>query len=85
MRLTTRSKLFGQEIWIIVDLLVEKYNSVAVFSFGSRARGDLKPWSIYDLSIIADLNEQYLDRIRDMLSALNEVDLQLKASPFKRG
>jgi len=54
MRLTTRSKLFGQEIWIIVELLVEKHNSVAVFSFGSRARGDFKPWSIYDLSIIAD-------------------------------
>jgi hypothetical protein len=82
MRLTTRSKLFGQEIWIIVELLVEKHNSVAVFSFGSRARGDLKPWSIYDLSIIADLNEQYLDKIRDMLSALNEVDLPVEPHSF---
>lgn len=52
-----RNKLFGQEIWKIVELLKKKYNLVAVILFGSRARGDFKPWSDYDLLIIADFTE----------------------------
>jgi len=42
----------------------------AAIFFGSRARGDHGPWSDYDLLLIGDFNEPYLDRLKTLLDDL---------------
>lgn len=54
----------------------------AVILFGSRARGDFKPWSDYDLLIIADFKEKYLDRIGKILELLSDIPLNIEPHPY---
>ncbi len=53
-----------------VKRLIESYRVHAIILFGSRARRDHKPWSDYDLLIIGDFKEKFLDRIGKMLEIL---------------
>lgn len=53
-----------------VNKLRENYRIHAIILFGSRARKDHKPWSDYDLLIIADFSEKFLDRIGKLLEIL---------------
>jgi predicted nucleotidyltransferase len=48
--------------------------------FGSRARGDYKPWSDYDILVIADFNEEYLERIRKIYEI---VDPRVEVHPYR--
>jgi len=52
------------ETWLkeVVERLVSELRPIAVILFGSRARGDWKPWSDYDLLIVAEFKERYMDR-----------------------
>ena len=54
----------------VVRLLRDNLSLIAVILFGSRARKDWGPWSDYDLLIIADFQEKYLDRIGNILIVL---------------
>ncbi|MEM1513262.1 MAG: nucleotidyltransferase domain-containing protein [Candidatus Jordarchaeales archaeon] len=54
-----------------MDKLKKNYKLIAVILFGSRARGDFKPWSDYDLLVIADFSEKYLDRVGKLLEILD--------------
>ena len=65
-----------------VDILVSKYEPVAIILFGSRARGDYKPWSDYDLLIIARFDKNYLDRIGEILTALSEIKIPVEPHPY---
>ena len=66
----------------IVNRLTGKLCVKAIVLFGSRARGDWGPWSDYDLLIIADFREQYLDRIKMILDMLGDVPLAIEPHPY---
>ncbi|MEM0302986.1 MAG: nucleotidyltransferase domain-containing protein [Archaeoglobaceae archaeon] len=53
-----------------VNKLKKSYKVHAIILFGSRARKDHKPWSDYDLLIIADFKEKFLERIGKLLELL---------------
>ncbi len=65
-----------------VKLLTRKLNVKAVILFGSRARGGWMPWSDYDLLIIADFKERYLDRISKVLDILKNIHLPIEPHPY---
>ena len=66
----------------IVKKLGEKYRLHAVILFGSRARGDWGPWSDYDLLVIADFQQPYLQRIADVLETVGDTDLPMEIHPY---
>jgi len=66
----------------VVKCLVRKLNVKAIILFGSRARGDWGPWSDYDLLIIADFGEKYLDRIKTILEILSDIPLNVEPHPY---
>ena len=66
-----------------VEKLVRRLGRVhAVILFGSRARGDWLPWSDYDLLIIADFDEPYLERLRRILDLLADTPLPIEPHPY---
>jgi len=54
----------------------------AIVLFGSRARGDWTPWSDYDILIVAQFNERYLDRIARILELLSDIPLEIEPHPY---
>ncbi len=66
----------------VVEYLLKKINLKAVILFGSRARGDWKPWSDYDILIIADFKERYLDRLKTVLEMVDNVSLEIEPHPY---
>lgn len=54
----------------------------AIILTGSRARGDYKPWSDYDLVVIADFKEKYLDRVGRVLEILDDIQLNIEPHPY---
>ena len=50
--------------------------------FGSRSRGDWKPWSDYDLLIIADFEEGYMERIPKILELLSDIPAHVEPHPY---
>jgi len=53
-----------------VEKLRNRYELHAVILFGSYARGDQKPWSDYDLLVIAEFEEKYLERFKKLFEVL---------------
>jgi len=66
----------------VIKCLVRKLDVKAIILFGSRARGDWGPWSDYDLLIIADFREKYLDRIKTILDILSNIPLNVEPHPY---
>ena len=50
--------------------------------FGSRSRGDWKPWSDYDLLIIAEFEEDYMSRIPRILELLSDIPAHVEPHPY---
>lgn len=65
-----------------VDKIVSRFRVYAVILAGSRARGDYKPWSDYDLVVLADFKERYLDRIKNLLEVLDDEWLNIEPHPY---
>ena len=57
----------SDELKEYVERVSRKVRLHAVILFGSRARGDYGPWSDYDLLLIGDFKEPYLDRLKTLL------------------
>ncbi len=66
----------------VVERLVRKLGVKAIILFGSRARGDWLPWSDYDLLVIADFKEKYLDRLRRILEIVSDVPVNIEPHPY---
>ena len=66
----------------VVKRLISKVRVKVVILFGSRARGDWLPWSDYDLLIIADFKEKYLDRIKSVLEAIGDIPIDIEPHPY---
>ncbi|ADI31179.1 nucleotidyltransferase domain-containing protein [Staphylothermus hellenicus] len=65
-----------------VNRLVKILNVKGIILFGSRARGDWMPWSDYDILIIADFKEKYLDRIKTVLDIIGDIPLNIEPHPY---
>ncbi|RLE47898.1 MAG: nucleotidyltransferase domain-containing protein [Candidatus Methanomethylicota archaeon] len=72
----------SQELQKAVQALTSSYKIHAIILFGSRARGDHKPWSDYDLLIIGEFDKPFLDRIGDVLKTLEEIKLPIEPFPY---
>ena len=70
----------------LLDELVERLRRLpglrAVVLFGSRARGDWGPWSDYDVLVIADFREGYLDRLARVLELLADLPAPVEPHPY---
>ena len=68
----------------VVNRLVTKLPArvKAIILCGSRARGDWTPWSDYDLLIIADFREKYLDRIKNILEIIGDLYIDVEPHPY---
>ncbi len=54
----------------------------AIILFGSRARGDWGPWSDYDILVVAEFKEKYLDRIARVLELLSDLPVGVEPHPY---
>ena len=70
------------QLKLVIDALKKRYDLIAVILFGSRARKDHKPWSDYDLLIIADFESPYLERISEVLEVLKDIRLPIEPHPY---
>lgn len=50
-----------------VDKVARKFEAQCVILWGSRARGDHTPTSDYDIIVIADFKEKFLDRLTTLM------------------
>ncbi|MEM3691500.1 MAG: nucleotidyltransferase domain-containing protein [Candidatus Korarchaeum sp.] len=71
-----------EELREVVRRIRERYDTVAVILFGSRARGDHMPWSDYDILVIADFGEGYLDRIGALIELLGDLRIAVEPHPY---
>lgn len=72
----------NEELMKATKKILEKFHVDAIILFGSRARGDYKPWSDYDVLIIANFEEKYLDRIAKILELLDEIKITIEPHPY---
>ena len=71
-----------RDLEYIVEKLRNKYKLIGVVLFGSRARGDYKPWSDYDVLIIGVFDKPYLERLRDVLETLSDISISVEPHPY---
>lgn len=71
-----------RELHEFVRRITRSLKVYALILFGSRARGDYKPWSDYDILIIADFESRYLDRIGKILELIDGVGLNIEPHPY---
>ena len=62
--------------------IIKVFNVKAIILFGSRARGDWGPWSDYDLLIIGDFRERYLDRLKRILDVIGDIPIPIEPHPY---
>lgn len=65
-----------------VKLITGAFNVHVIILFGSRARGSYLPWSDYDLLVIGDFDEPYLDRIGSLLYLLEGLPIPIEPHPY---
>lgn len=72
----------GQELFERIErykeLLIKAFNPSAVILFGSVAKGDINEGSDVDLVVIADFQEDFLDRIKRLLDLNDDPALPLE-------
>jgi predicted nucleotidyltransferase len=71
-----------KELGEVVNCLRQRFKLYGVILFGSRARGDFKPWSDYDLLIVGEFNKSYLDRLGEVLEVLSCTNLPIEPHPY---
>ena len=65
-----------------VERVSSRIKLYAAILFGSRARGDHKPWSDYDLLLIGEFSEPYLERIKLLLELAQGIKLPIEPHPY---
>lgn len=65
-----------------VRRITSRYRVEAIVLFGSRARGNHRPWSDYDLLVVADFEEKYLDRFLKIYELTDDLGLNIEPHPY---
>ncbi|MCX8193415.1 MAG: nucleotidyltransferase domain-containing protein [Nitrososphaeria archaeon] len=66
-----------------VERVAEHVKLHAVILFGSRARGDHGPWSDYDILIIGDFDEDYMERLKKLIELASDIKLSIEPHPYR--
>ena len=72
----------SNELGEYVDRVSRRVRLHAAILFGSRARGDHGPWSDYDLLLIGDFEEPYLDRLKTLLDLSEGIRIPIEPHPY---
>jgi len=72
----------SDELREYVERVSQKVRLHAAILFGSRARGDHGPWSDYDLLLIGDFEEPYLDRLKTLLDLTEGIRIPIEPHPY---
>jgi len=72
----------NDELREYVERVSRKVRLHAAILFGSRARGDHGPWSDYDLLLIGDFKEPYLDRLKTLLDLTEGIRIPIEPHPY---
>ena len=72
----------SDELREYVERVSRRVRLHAAILFGSRARGDHGPWSDYDLLLIGDFKEPYLDRLKTLLDLTQEIRIPIELHPY---
>ena len=71
-----------EELRRYVERVSSKIKLYAAIQFGSRARGDYGPWSDYDLLLIGDFSEPYLERLKMLLELTEGIKIPIEPHPY---
>jgi len=72
----------SNELREYVERVSRKVRLHAAILFGSRARGDHGPWSDYDLLLIGDFKEPYLDRLKTLHDLAEGIRIPIEPHPY---
>jgi len=72
----------SDELKEYVERVSRRVRLHAAILFGSRARGDHGPWSDYDLLLIGDFKEPYLDRLKTLLDLTEGIRIPIELHPY---
>jgi len=72
----------NDELREYVERVSRRVRLHAAILFGSRARGDHGPWSDYDLLLIGDFKEPYLDRLKTLLDLTEGIRIPIEPHPY---
>jgi len=72
----------SDELREYVERVSRRVRLHAAILFGSRARGDHGPWSDYDLLLIRDFKEPYLDRLKTLLDLTEGIRIPIEPHPY---
>ena len=72
----------SDELREYVERVSRRVKLHAAILFGSRARGDHGPWSDYDLLLIGDFKEPYLDRLKTLLDLTQGIRIPIEPHPY---
>ena len=72
----------NDELREYVERVSRRVRLHAAILFGSRARGDHGPWSDYDLLLIGDFKEPYLDRLKTLLDLTQGIRIPIEPHPY---
>ena len=72
----------SDELREYVERVSQKVRLHAAILFGSRARGDHGPWSDYDLLLIGDFKEPYLDRLKTLHDLAEGIRIPIEPHPY---
>ena len=72
----------SDELREYVERVSRRVRLHAAILFGSRARGDHGPWSDYDLLLIGDFKEPYLDRLKTLLDLTRGIGIPIELHPY---
>ena len=72
----------SDELREYVERVSRKVRLHAAILFGSRARGDHGPWSDYDLLLIGDFKEPYLDRLKTLHDLAEGIRIPIEPHPY---
>ena len=72
----------SDELKEYVERVSRRVRIHAAILFGSRARGDHGPWSDYDLLLIGDFKEPYLDRLKTLLDLTEGIGIPIEPHPY---
>ena len=65
-----------------IERVSKNFRIHAAILFGSRARGDHGPWSDYDILLIGDFIEDYLERLKKLIDLADNVKIPIEPHPY---
>jgi len=72
----------SDELREYVERVSRRVRLHAAILFGSRSRGDHGPWSDYDLLLVGDFKEPYLDRLKTLLDLTQGIKIPIELHPY---